>query len=92
MKTNLNCVKPDLKILNIFYHFCCASKFGFYVIVHPSQKLTFFSIKDQQTHFVQNMYSICIGNHRMDESAIWEKIARQQKNYTRRSRVLFELL
>ena len=34
---------------------------------------------------------ICIGNC-MDESAIWEKIARQLKNCTRRSRVLFELL
>ena len=28
----------------------------------------------------------------MDESAIGEKIARQEKNCTRRSRVLFELL
>ena len=36
-------------------------------------------------------YTVSIGN-RMDESAIWEKIARQQKNCTRRSRVLFELL
>ena len=27
----------------------------------------------------------------MDESAIWEKLARQQENCTRRSRVLFEL-
>ena len=35
--------------------------------------------------------TISIGNC-MDESAIWEKIARQQKNCTRRSRVLFELL
>ena len=34
---------------------------------------------------------ICIGNH-MDESVIWEKIARQQENRTRQSRVLFELL
>ena len=34
---------------------------------------------------------VCIGN-RMDESAIWEKIAWQQKNCMRRSRVLFELL
>ena len=34
---------------------------------------------------------ICIGNH-VDEGAIWEKIARQQENYTRRSRALFELL
>ena len=35
--------------------------------------------------------AICIGN-RMDESAIWEKFARQQKNCMRRSRVLYELL
>ena len=34
---------------------------------------------------------ICIGNC-MDESAIWKKIARQQENCTRQSRVLFELL
>ena len=34
---------------------------------------------------------IHIGN-RMDESAIWEKIARQQEYCTRRSQVLFELL
>ena len=35
--------------------------------------------------------AISIGN-RMDESAIWEKIERQQKNCMKRSRVLFELL
>ena len=42
---------------------------------------------------VKNLWvtSISIGN-RMDESAIWEKIAWQQENCTRRSRVLFELL
>ena len=34
---------------------------------------------------------ISVGN-RMDESAIWEKIAWQQENRTRRSRVLLELL
>ena len=28
----------------------------------------------------------------MDESAIWDKIARQQENCTRRRQVLFELL
>ena len=35
--------------------------------------------------------NISIGNH-MDESVISEKIALQQKNCTRQSRVLFELL
>ena len=35
---------------------------------------------------------ICIGNYRMDKSAIWEKNARQQNNCTKRSRVLFKLL
>ena len=34
---------------------------------------------------------ICIGKH-MDESAIWEKIARQQENCTRQIRVLLKLL
>ena len=35
--------------------------------------------------------AICIG-YLMDESAIWEKIARQQKKCTRLNQVLFELL
>ena len=41
--------------------------------------------------FVHFCGTVCISNH-IDESAILEKIARQQENHTRQSRVLFVLL
>ena len=60
------------------------------MVIYIDNRMNESAIWDTKLHKVKPC-AICIGNH-MDESVIWEKIARQQKNCTRRSRVLFELL
>ena len=66
-------------------------RLSFVLMLHGSQVFGTELVGLYPTASLASLDQICIGN-RMDESAIWEKIAWQQENRPRRSRVLFKLL